>query len=38
MNAAASAKSVTEEILNHVSDERVNITSGTLVRLIQVWF
>ena len=38
MNAAASAKCITEEILTHVADQNINITSGTLIRLIQVWF
>jgi|688.fasta_scaffold1520427_2 hypothetical protein len=38
MNAAASAKCITEEILAHVGDENDEITSGTLIRVIQVWF
>jgi hypothetical protein len=38
MNAAASAKCITEEILAHVGDDNDEITSGTLIRVIQVWF
>jgi hypothetical protein len=36
MNGDVSAKCITEEILAHVAEE--NITSGTLIRIIQVGF
>jgi hypothetical protein len=36
MNGNVSAKCITEEILAHVAEE--NITSGTLIRIIQVGF